>query len=106
LKENKDISKSNDQSKVKIDSIQKLGQSQFWNSDIASEYLKVSKSYLYSLVRAKLVPHYRPIEGGKIWFLESDLFQWLIGSKVEVEEKTSGWTEDEQRKFIRSQLSS
>ena len=104
MKENKKISNKKDLSESKVDSTQRLDQLRFWTSDSAAEYLNVSKSYLYALVRTRQIPHYRPIEGGKIWFLEADLKDWMIGSKVIVTENRAKWTEDDQRKFIRGQL--
>lgn len=103
MKTNSNISPRLDQSKKITPSNPQIEGLKFWTADIAAEYLSVSKSYLYGLVRQRQIIFYRPVENGKIWFLESDLAIWLLGSKVETEEKTS-WSEEEQREFIRARL--
>lgn len=103
MKNNETISSRLDQSKKIAPSNQQIEGLKFWTADIAAEYLSISKSYLYGLVRQRQIIFYRPVENGKIWFLEIDLANWLLDSKVEVE-KSSSWNEDEQREFIRSRL--
>lgn len=103
MKTNNNISTSLDQSKKIASSNPQIEGLKFWTADIAAEYLSVSKPYLYGLVRQRLITFYRPVENGKIWFLEADISKWLLDSKSEAIKKSS-WGEDEQREFIRARL--
>ena len=47
----------------------------------ASQYLGVSRQFLYGLTMKKQIKHYKPT--GKIFFLESDLDDWLQAGVVE-----------------------
>ncbi|MFC2083662.1 helix-turn-helix domain-containing protein [Bacteroidota bacterium] len=49
--------------------------------DEACKYLNVSKSYLYKLTYRNKIPHYKP-NGKKIYFLKSDLKNWLLRNPV------------------------
>lgn len=54
----------------------------------ASIFLNLSKSYLYKLTSAGLIPHYKP-QGKMLYFEKSKLEEWLrqnpIKSKQEIE---------------------
>lgn len=76
----------------------------FMSAKSAAKYLDVSVSYLYGLVRQRLIAFYRPVENGKIWFREADLYDWVTNSRVEPVKKETSWGEEEQRAFIRSRL--
>ena len=47
----------------------------------ASQYLGVSRQFLYGLTMKKQIKHYKPT--GKIFFLESDLDDWIQAGVVE-----------------------
>jgi excisionase family DNA binding protein len=49
--------------------------------DEASEYLDISKSYLYKLTSTAKIPHYKP-NNKKIYFEKSDLKKWLLRGRV------------------------
>ncbi|MBS5979696.1 helix-turn-helix domain-containing protein [Dysgonomonas sp. Marseille-Q5470] len=55
----------------------------------ASIFLHLSKSYLYKLTSAGLIPHYKP-QGKMLYFEKSELEEWLrqnpIKSKQEIED--------------------
>ncbi len=48
----------------------------------AAEFLQVSKSTIYKLTMKKVIPYYQP-NGGKIFFKELDLLNFIESSKVE-----------------------
>ena len=56
----------------------------------ASEYLNISKSYLYKLTHSRRIPHYKP-NGKMLYFKRSDLEAWLLRNRV----KTAGEIEQE-----------
>ena len=56
----------------------------------ASEYLNISKSYLYKLTYSRQIPHYKP-NGKMLYFKRSDLEEWLLRNRV----KTAGEIEQE-----------
>ena len=45
------------------------------------DLLDNSRSYLYKLTSQQLIPHYKP-RGKKIFFLKSELQQWLLSNPV------------------------
>ena len=47
----------------------------------ASEYLNISKSYLYKLTSKQRIPFYRP-GGKKIYFKRNELEAWLLKNRV------------------------
>lgn len=47
----------------------------------AAQYLNISKSYLYKLTYTNRIAHYKP-NGKKIYFLKSELYQWLTRNRV------------------------
>ena len=47
----------------------------------ASNYLDISKSYLYKLTFQKEIPHFKP-NGKKIYFQKSDLDNWIYRNRV------------------------
>ena len=48
-----------------------------------AEYTGYSKSGLYRLVQCRKIPHSKP-GGKKIFFLRSDVQQWIMSGKQEV----------------------
>jgi len=52
----------------------------------ASEYLGISKSYLYKLTSTAKIPHYKPNKK-KIYFEKSDLKKWLLRGRVSSEQE-------------------
>ncbi|HEX2786621.1 MAG TPA: excisionase family DNA-binding protein [Ignavibacteria bacterium] len=46
----------------------------------ASQYLSISKSYLYKLTCANKIPFYKP-NGKKIYFDKTDLDKWIFRNK-------------------------
>lgn len=55
----------------------------------ASKFLNLSKSYLYKLTSAGLIPHYKP-QGKMLYFEKVELEEWLrqnpVRSKQEVKD--------------------
>ena len=49
----------------------------FLNSQDAASYLDISLDQLYKLNADGKIPTYRP-SGGKIYYLKSDLFEWVL----------------------------
>jgi|GEM_PF-1931151 len=49
----------------------------FLNSKEAAAFLQTSVSTLYKWVSLSLIPCYKPVENGKLYFLESDLTNWI-----------------------------
>ena len=47
----------------------------------ATEYLDISKSYLYKLTSTAKIPHYKP-NNKKIYFTKSDLQNFLLRNRV------------------------
>ena len=45
--------------------------------DEASQYLNISKSFLYKLTSTNRITHYKP-NGKRIYFQKSDLDKWLM----------------------------
>lgn len=76
----------------------------FMSAKSAAKYLDVSVSYLYGLVRQRLIAFYRPVENGKIWFREADLYDWVMNSRVEPMKIKPSWSDEEQRAFIQRHL--
>ncbi len=60
------------------------------NFNDATEYLNVSKSFLYKLTHKRLIKFYKP-SGKKIYFLKSDLLKWVqqnpVNSNESIEQK-------------------
>lgn len=50
----------------------------------ASNYLNISKSFLYKLTHLKKITHFKP-NGKKIYFQRADLNKWLFRNKRESE---------------------
>jgi len=61
----------------------------------ASEYLNISKSYLYKLTHQQKIPFYKP-NGKKIYFKKSELEAWLLRNRV----KTSSELEQEAIEYV------
>ena len=47
----------------------------------ASEYLRISKSYLYKLTSTKQILHYKP-NGKLIYFIKDDLDDWIMQNQI------------------------
>ena len=47
-----------------------------------ARYLGVSKTYVYYLTRLRKIRHFKPL-AGKIFFLRSDIDQWLESGVIE-----------------------
>lgn len=54
----------------------------------ASRFLNLSKSYLYKLTAANLIPHYKP-QGKMLYFEKAELEAWLrrnpVKTRMEIE---------------------
>jgi excisionase family DNA binding protein len=46
----------------------------------AAKFLSISRDQLYKLTGARKVPFYSPT-GGKIYFLRSDLEEWILAAR-------------------------
>lgn len=53
-----------------------------FNADEASDYLGVSKSYLYKLTHQRLIACYRP-QGKLLYFRKEDLDTWIFRNRQE-----------------------
>ena len=47
----------------------------------ASEYLQISKSYLYKLTSTKQILHYKP-NGKLIYFIKDELDDWIMQNQI------------------------
>ncbi len=67
----------------------------------ASEYLNISKSYLYKLTHSRQIEHYKP-NGKKLYFKKSDLEAWLLRNRVktadEIEQEAIDYATIKKRK--------
>ena len=63
--------------------------------DEASKFLSLSKSYLYKLTSAGLIPHYKP-QGKMIYFEKDILEEWLRQNPV----KTQAQIANEAQKYL------
>ena len=63
--------------------------------DEASKFLSLSKSYLYKLTSAGLIPHYKP-QGKMIYFEKNILEEWLRQNPV----KTQSQISSEAQKYL------
>lgn len=52
----------------------------------ASKFLNLSKSYLYKLTSAGVIPHYKP-QGKMIYFEKAALEEWLRQNPVKTQEQ-------------------
>jgi len=71
--------------------VSKLEQSLFIVKSIlsfneASEFLNLSKSYLYKLTSSGQIPHYKP-QGKMLYFEKSELEQWLRQNPVKTNQQ-------------------
>jgi excisionase family DNA binding protein len=63
------------------------------NFEEACEYLNVSKSHLYKLTSAGLIPHYKP--GGKmVYFSKPELDKWILRNPVKTNDQINRMAED------------
>lgn len=65
------------------------------NFEEACKFLSLSKSYLYKLTSAGLIPHYKP-QGKMIYFEKDILEEWLRQNPV----KTQAQIADEAQKYL------
>lgn len=63
--------------------------------DEASKFLSLSKSYLYKLTSAGIIPHYKP-QGKMIYFEKHILEEWLRQNPV----KTQAQIASEAQKYL------
>jgi excisionase family DNA binding protein len=54
--------------------------------DEASEFLNLSKSYLYKLTSSGQIPHYKP-QGKMLYFEKSELENWLRQNPVKTDQQ-------------------
>ena len=66
-----------------------------YHFDEASKFLSLSKSYLYKLTSAGLIPHYKP-QGKMIYFEKNILEEWLRQNPV----KTQAQIASEAQKYL------
>lgn len=63
--------------------------------DEVAVYMGVSKSHLYKLTSASLIPHYKP-RGKMLYFDREELEKWLLQNRVattdEIEERATAYT--------------
>lgn len=50
------------------------------NIDELSEYLNISKSFIYKLTSQKNIPHYCPT-GKLIYFSKREIIDWVVSNK-------------------------
>ena len=62
----------------------------------ASRFLNLSKSYLYKLTSAGVIPHYKP-QGKMIYFEKTALEEWLRQNPVKTQEQIA---QEEQRYLL------
>jgi excisionase family DNA binding protein len=58
-----------------------LNQKQVLNSDEAAALLSISKSHLFKLTSANILPYSKP-HGKLCYFLKSDLEKWLMSKRT------------------------
>jgi excisionase family DNA binding protein len=54
--------------------------------DEASEFLNLSKSYLYKLTSSGQIPHYKP-QGKMLYFEKSELENWLRQNPIKTNQR-------------------
>ncbi len=80
--------------------VEELERKMFLNKNIlsfdeASEFLNLSKSYLYKLTSANLISHYKP-QGKMLYFEKTELEAWLRQNPV----KTQSQIEQDAQKYV------
>ena len=80
--------------------VEELERKMFLNKNIlsfdeASEFLNLSKSYLYKLTSANLISHYKP-HGKMLYFEKTELEAWLRQNPV----KTQSQIEQDAQKYV------
>lgn len=80
--------------------VEELERKMFLNKNIlsfdeASEFLNLSKSYLYKLTSANLISHYKP-QGKMLYFEKTELEAWLRQNPV----KTQNQIELDAQKYV------
>ena len=68
----------------RIEEILKFQNAEPINFETASNYLSISKSYLYKLTSKNQIPYYKP-NGKKIYFEKSELNKWLLKNRIKPE---------------------
>lgn len=71
-----------------IKSLTKSKNDKFFDIDEAAQYLGLKKSSVYNLVYKNKIPFYKP-SGKKLYFLKSELDQWITGSRIQTIEEFS-----------------
>lgn len=56
----------------------------------------LSKQYIYKLVQARKIPHYRSKGGKIIYFLKKELNEWMLGIRI----KTQKELDEESNKVV------
>jgi excisionase family DNA binding protein len=69
-----------------IKSLITVSNAEFIGIEEASKHLRLSKTYLYSLVHKGKLPFYKP-NGKKIYFNKIELNDWIAKSKIKTTEE-------------------
>lgn len=71
--------------------------------DELSDYLSISKSFIYKMTSNREIPHYKP--GGKfVYFKKSEIIEWVSKSRIKTEDEIEQEAENHLRKISRSKL--
>lgn len=68
---------------------------------VACDLMKVDKGYLYA--NKHKIGYFQPTEGGRIWFKEESLIQFIVNGEVKPS-SSNKWSEEDQRSYIRQHL--
>ena len=49
----------------------------------AAEYLDLEVNYLYKLNHLRVIPHFKPTHGRKVYYLKQDLDNYVRGKRIE-----------------------
>jgi len=77
----KQVRKSSRSNKQIADQLPKDQSVEILDLKQAAEFLKLKPSYMYSHTHKNKIPHYKP-NGKRIYFIKSELIEWILGSKV------------------------
>jgi hypothetical protein len=67
----------------------------------ACDLMKVDRGYLYA--NKHKIGYFQPTEGGKLWFKEENLLQFIANGEVKPS-SSNKWSETDQRSYIRQHL--
>lgn len=59
----------------------------------AAEFIGVTKSYMYRLIRERRIPHFKSQGGKLVYFLKADLEAWMAGTYVAPQSEIEVMTE-------------